>query len=229
MAIFDKVRDFLPFGERNVGYGVVDPVPRSRAPKPKIKISPRIIALLVGLVIVAVLVMVCTNMLNSMRQKPITLAEQLVARCSNSLTVIDEYTDELRSSSMRTLAASLRDTLSGTSTEVTNYLTENHGYDLRAAEDTEIWANEVGLSEAITTDFENARLNGILDRTFAREAVLLIAEIISIESEIMARSDNEALTTILQNSTSSLQNLSNGFEEQQVGALPSLTGRLAIV
>ena len=217
----DKIRDLLPTVGNNTGYGVVDPVVKKPA-KPKIKISPRIIALLAGLVIVAILVMVCTSMLESMRQKPILLSEQLVARLTNSVAVIDEYSGDLYASSARTLAASLRDSLVGTSTELTTYLSENYGYKLDTAKKSETWLAETTYTETLTADFENARLNGILDRTFAREAVLLIAEVLSIESEIMARTESEQLTTILQNSTASLENLSNGFEELQVSVAPNL-------
>ena len=217
----DKIRDFLP-SNQNVGYGVVDPVSAPARPKIKIKISPRIIAALIGAVVLAILIMVCTSMLTAMQQKPITLTEQLVAKMSNSVTTIDEYSDRLYASSMRSLTASLRDSLSGTATELTTFLTENYDYDLNKAGKTEVWLAETEQAEAIGADFENARLNGILDRTFAREAVLLIAEILSVESEIMARTSNENLTMILQNSTSSLENLANGFEEQQVATQPTL-------
>lgn len=216
MALLDTIRDFLPSQQNRVGYGVVNPGPKKKTTGPKKPLlSPIFIRVMAGIVILLVLFLICVSLLSSMRQKPITLSEQLVAKITQTITVMDTYNEELHSTATRSLAATLRESLNGTNSALITYLTDNHGYDEKSAEDSEIWATETTAAEELTSELEAARLNGILDRTYAREMILFISEVEGIESEVMERSSNEELDSILSNSMTSLETISNGLSELQ--------------
>lgn len=221
MSLLDSARNLTPFRD-DVGYGVVNPGGKRSNPGKKVndflgsKLFRRIMIGLVIFAVVLILAVVCIGMLREMERKPITLSEQLVAKMTTTIEVLDEYNDELHSTSARSLAASLRESFNATNAELTTFLTNNYGYDVGDAEDTEVWASELEAATALADELEAARLNGILDRTYAREMILLIAEVVGMESEIMERSSETDLDTIMENSTSSLENISNGLDELQV-------------
>lgn len=212
----DTIRDILPSTQKSMGYGVVDPVMKKKSTAPKRSplslISPFFIRLMAAIVIFLVLFLVCASLIRSMQQKPVTLSEQLVAKITTTIEVLDVYNSEIHSSMERTLAVSLRDSLNGTRASMVTYLTNNHNYDEDDAEDSEVWASELAIAEELSTELENARLNGILDSVYIREMTLVIYEIEGIESEIIERTSSTELDSTLENSISSLDNIISGFE-----------------
>lgn len=221
MALLENLNNLNPFNQQG-GYGVVNP--GGKAPKKHSNLKEALNSkvfkwILIGaalFIILLIVLLVCVAMLQDLRQKPITLSEQLVARFTTTIDVIDDYTDEMRSTAMRSHATTLRESINATNSSLVTYLETNYGYDQGSAEDSSAWAEEAEIAEVLRTELENARLNGILDRTYASEMMAFIGEVIGIESEIIERSDSAELDGILSNSTSSLENISNGLEELQV-------------
>ena len=117
------------------------------------------------------------------------------------------YTPSVKSSSLRSSAASLSTILaelkSTSNTHFTATGAKLEDYPLTTADSSLITATDAAL--------EKARLNGILDRTFASEIYYQIRYLIIIEDSTLAKSRDTTLNTFLTSSKSSLERLRDTF------------------
>ena len=141
---------------------------------------------------------------------------ELKLHLENTSELIKEYQNNVRSSNLRSISASLYGLLSNTEREVTTYLVEKYkfkdnknNYEKTVSKKILNAANSA--KEELNTELFSAKINGILDRIYAHkmayEISLIQAEMVAIDK---ASSDNN-LKEILGSPYESLGNLYDLF------------------
>ena len=161
-------------------------------------------------VVAFVMLMAVGALIGSLQGKTENLTKQLYLRTTNLSTVMQDYNKELKSSDLRTLGASLAGALTNATTQLTSYI---GGEDAEErAPDAKTVEEETAVLEELTASLTNARLNGILDRAYANLVGLQVSLIMSMISELEARTDDAELLEVLSTYRGNLEVLHQGFE-----------------
>ena len=136
----------------------------------------------------------------------------LKLRLDGTSEAITEYQENIKSSLLRSLSASLKGVFTNTSTGLNNYMAEKYGYEDGKEKEAVKEAADLARDELINELFE-AKINGLLDRVFAHKMTLEIYSIMSDEAGIANSSDDQNLKSVLSTSYDSLNNLYNGFND----------------
>lgn len=145
------------------------------------------------------------------------LSIALKLHLDNTSAVIKEYQKFVKSSSLRSSSASLDGALTFTSTKLNEYLVSKYQYNGKSIKkNIETEANTA--KDALASNLFEAKINGVLDRTFASKMAYEISMIAAEEVKIINTTKNEALKELLGSSRDSLENLYpsfNDFSESQ--------------
>ena len=123
--------------------------------------------------------------------------------------IIEEYTEDVKSSDLRAMGATLRGTLKSIIARNTNSLLSVYGTELSEYEES-YGAEEQTRINDIKNTFDTARISGMLDRVYLRELTLQIMVIYNYESEVNSRSENE---TIKSDTASDMENLNTVYNQ----------------
>ena len=159
----------------------------------------------------ALIVMMIFGSIMGSNKKPSLEVEcyTLNLHLSSDVELIDTYQPNVKSSKLRSLSASLKGIFSNTSSQLTNYMEQAFKIDEKKLAN---YAEEAELNkEALNEDLFAAKINGLLDRTYAHKMALEIYTIISDETGIIDTTKDDDLKSILKNSQTSLENLYNEF------------------
>ena len=137
----------------------------------------------------------------------------LKLRIDDTLEVISEYQNDVKSSVLRSSSASLSSVLSNTSRELTNYITENYGYKDGASEFKKISEQAKLQQDDLMAGLFDAKISGTLDRMYAHKMAFEISEIMAEESAIYNDAKDDTLKSLLSTSYSSLDNLYASFDD----------------
>lgn len=162
--------------------------------------------ILLGGIVATALLIGISVLINNSSNKSEDLVQQLYLRINNISRTVTDNTRLLKSSQLRSISVSLTGALANTSNQLTNYATthnEDGKKDPLAPRDAilEVEANSINT---LNTVLANAKLNGILDRTYAVQIHLQVSLLLSIASELASRTDDPELIQILQQFQSSL-------------------------
>lgn len=136
----------------------------------------------------------------------------LLTHINNTSAVINEYQTNIKSSSLRADSISLASVLSDTSGKLDNYV--NTKYKVKDKDLPKKMVNdENAAKEELSNELFEAKINGILDRTYAHKMIYEISLIISREEQILKNSKDNEIIEILTQSHSSLEVLYNKFNE----------------
>ena len=162
-----------------------------------------------GLIAVAVLALfiLIFGALSNSTGKEKSVFERLNLRLTNVNSSITTYNKSVKSSALRSSGVSLASILEATSLSLTPFYEK---YDLDAKKPSEkISAGETALLDSLNLELENGKLNGILDRTYAREISLLL----SLEVELYEKTKDEALKAALESSYTNLETIYPNFND----------------
>ena len=155
----------------------------------------------------AVILMAVAGSSSSSEPTAVSELSRLYYRSDALEKTLNTYTPSVKSSSLRSSAASISTILaelkSTSKTHFTSTGAKLEDYPLTTADSSLITATDSAL--------EKARLNGILDRTFASEIYYQIRFLIIIEDSTLAKSRDTTLNTFLTSSKSSLERLRDTF------------------
>ena len=129
----------------------------------------------------------------------------------NTLQMISDYQNKLKSSDLRSSTASLYSVLSNTDRSLEEYVTEKYSYKKGSKDYTEIQEEATTHFDEVENDLFEAKINGLLDRVFAHKMAYEISMITTKEEGIYNASSDETLGTILTTSYNSLNNLYDKF------------------
>lgn len=170
------------------------------------------VKIILGAVAALVLLALLGSLIAGTRVDESTKVLSLSARIANTESVIKAYQANIKSSDLRSNAASLASVLANTSRELTTYASEKYkskGKDAQKA----IEAKATTDKEELETELFSAKINGILDRIFAHKMAYEISVIATREEEIINSTGKAELKEILTTSYESLANLYDKFND----------------
>ena len=156
------------------------------------------------------LLMAVGALVGNLKGKTDSLLKQLYLRTTNMSTIMEDYNRDLKSSDLRSLAASLAGTLTNATNQLAGVMGTEDPED--AAPDAATTEEETAVLNELNTSLTNARLNGILDRAYANLVGLQVSLIMSMISELEARTDDAELLKVLSTYRGNLEVLHQGFE-----------------
>ena len=156
------------------------------------------------------LLMAVGALVGNLKGKTDSLLKQLYLRTTNMSTIMEDYNRDLKSSDLRSLAASLAGTLTNATNQLAGVMGAEDPED--AAPDAVTTEEETAVLNELNTSLTNARLNGILDRAYANLVGLQVSLIMSMISELEARTDDAELLKVLSTYRGNLEVLHQGFE-----------------
>lgn len=167
-------------------------------------LTPLMIKIIAVGVVLFVLLLVVGGMLGGLASKAADLAKQIDVRMTNLIALEDTYGKEVKSPKLRALGDTMNGVMTDTTQKLTALLNETEKFDV--SKPTGKFADEEAkTSEELGVAFENAWLNGQLDEVFVREMSYQVTVLLSMESEVLERTQNEELQGIMNKSTEDLQ------------------------
>jgi hypothetical protein len=160
-----------------------------------------------GLIVLVIILSVVATSISNSRRAP---AERLSVRIDTTQTIADEAQATLRSSQLRSLNSDLRLFFTNTKRDIGTPLaaigvTPQSINQLVASE-------EATRAEAISQRLEDARLNAIFDRTYAREMSFQLTTILTLLQEVYAGTSNQSVRDFTDATYENLEPLQAGFE-----------------
>lgn len=137
----------------------------------------------------------------------------LLAHINGVSEAIGTYQNNVKSSILRADSASLANILSATSGRLNSYVATNYDTEKKDSIPEEIIAEEAVAKEELMNELFEAKINGILDRTYAHKMSYEISLISSSEDQILKTAKDDELIEILTTSRSSLEVLYDNFNE----------------
>ncbi len=157
-------------------------------------------------VVLFFLMMAFGAMVGNLNTKSDDLAKQIYTRTVNLNSSLNTYNRDLKSSRLRAIGVSLSAILTNASNQLSNYLTAN-SKDKNIALDEKTTASEAAIIEELNTSLTNAKLNGVLDRYYDNQIGLQVSLLLSQTSELLARTKDAELITIVTNLHTSLETI----------------------
>lgn len=137
---------------------------------------------------------------------------RLKLHLDNTAEVIQEYQTNIKSSDLRSSSSSLNSILTGTSQQLTTYLTEKYAF--KESNIDEKIVEQANLEkDGLKSELFEAKINGILDRIYAHKMAYEISVLMSEESKLMDMTKNETLDNLLKTSYDSLNVLYEKFND----------------
>ena len=161
---------------------------------------------------IAVALLIIIMLFGSMLSGGVSMQDRCIGlklRLDQTNEVITGYQQYVKSSSLRSISASLKGIFTNTSTQLGNFMTATYG-----TETDESIMEEARLNaEALSNELFEAKINGLLDRTYAHKMTLEIYSVMSEEMGIINSTDEAALKELLTSSHDSLNNLYTQFND----------------
>lgn len=167
--------------------------------------------LLAFVVIISVLVGVIILTTNG-TTKTSTLTKQVYARSIYLNEALSQYNSKLKSSQLRAIGISLAGTLTNASSQIATYVASTSSDKNALALSTSAATEEADNINSLYLALDHARLNGLLDRTYAAQIQYQVSILIAMVSQLEARTEDAALLSILQTFDSSLTTIEQSFE-----------------
>lgn len=161
------------------------------------KLPVLIIKIAAGAILAFVALMIIGNLISSASGKTVDLTRQIYVRSTGLQSTLQTYNKQLKSSRLRSIGSALSGTLTGTTNQLSTYLKSNSSDKDPLTPKESTAAEEAELSNSLNTSLNNAKLNGILDRTYTNQIQLQVSLLMSLGSELLARSKDPALEKII--------------------------------
>lgn len=158
----------------------------------------QIIMIGAALVILVITLSVVMNAITSGKREPL---EHLSARLTATQTVVTNAQVNLKSSKLRSLNGNLKLYMTNTNRDIAAPL-------LTVGVDTKKLSKSIVAAEsttALSARLEDARLNAVFDRTYAREMTYQLGTLMTTMNEIYKSTSNAALKTVLETSYDNLK------------------------
>jgi hypothetical protein len=177
-----------------------------QAPK-KLRFSliQMIIIGVVGLAIIISAIVIFNFVANSGKNN----LEHLAARLQSTETIVGTAQSKIKSTSLRALNSNLKIYLTNTNRDIVDPLSKQSVSITKM--DKTIVSSEAGKD--VTDRLEDARLNAIYDRTYAREIAYRLETILALMHQINDTTSSTSLKSFLQDSITNLEPTQKSFED----------------
>jgi len=162
--------------------------------------------LLIGgaLVLLMIIAVGIINLTGAGKKEPY---ERLSARLSATATVVDDSQKSLKSSKLRSLNSNLRIYMTNTTRDVVTPLT-NVGIEPKKL-DKNVIASEA--TTALAGRLEDARLNGVFDRTYAREMAYQLGNLMTLMKQIYNSTNSTSMKEFTKSAYDNLESTQAAF------------------
>ena len=161
---------------------------------------------------ILVLILILGGLLSGGKGDEKSLNYKLFLHLDNTLAVVQTYQPEVKSSILRSSSASLQGVLSNTKGKLEGYLGEKYKFKAKDI-DKATTAAATKAKDELTKELFEAKINGVLDRTYAHRMAYEIDAIASEEAKIIKSASNDTLKGILTESYDSLTTLYEKFND----------------
>ena len=161
--------------------------------------------------VVALVIIIALSIISAAMPKPVTAESDLsriYLRSNTLLDTIKTYNSSVKSSELRAAGASLSAVLTDLSSSTSSTLETS--YDIKASDLSLPSVDAVALEKSATA-LSSAKLNGILDRSYASELSYQISYLILLEDSALSKSLDSTAADYLSTSRSSLITLQASF------------------
>jgi len=138
----------------------------------------------------------------------ITELGRLYTTAKEITNTINEYNGSVNSPSLRSTGSSFSTLLSEISAKSSTYLTDVFGITI---DSVLITASDQENINVLNSNLNKAKLNGLLDRTYASEMRYQIRLLVVLENSIYKKTSNSSIKEFLESSTTSLNHLEETF------------------
>ncbi|MBR3322164.1 hypothetical protein IKG05_00780 [Candidatus Saccharibacteria bacterium] len=203
------------------GQQYLNQISESNRPAPKAKGINGLLSskfFLVGAIGIALLIVIIIfgSILSSGKGDEKSLSYSLLLHLNNTTAIVQDYQPYIKSSNLRSYSASLQGILSNTSSQLTAYLEEKYNFNIKDISDS--LEEEATLAkDDLESDLFEAKINGVLDRTYAYKIAYEIALITTEETSLIKSTKDESLQNILSSSYESLTTLYDQFDNFSEG------------
>lgn len=169
---------------------------------------------LIGVGILAIIIIIVGIATSGHKTTERPLVEQIQLRSANLIKTIGTYNKKLKSSTLRSYGQSLSAVLNETDHELTTLMKSDYPAteDEDNADSKSLKTSEQNYINKVNETLETARLNAVLDRTYANQMALEISLLSSLESSLIAETSNDTLKSYLSTSINNLSALHNSFD-----------------
>lgn len=160
------------------------------------------------LVVSVIILSIVTTIIAGTRKAP---AEQLSARLTSTQKIAEDSQANLKSSQLRSLNSNLRLFFTNTQRDIATPLAT---FGVTAASvNKDTVAKETASAEATAQRLEDARLNAVYDRTYAREMAYQLSTILTLLQQAYNASGSESARTFLETTYDNLEPIQQGFAD----------------
>lgn len=159
-----------------------------------------------------IVILIIGAILGSSKGSEKDYATRLLLHTDNTKEIVKEFQPSVKSSELRGYGASLESLLEVASKDVRGYLEEKYSYKDKSASE-KIKKETDKAKEDLHDELFNAKINGVLDRTFAHKMAYEVAMIMTEENKVLNMTKNNTLKEALQKNRDSLKNLYNNFND----------------
>lgn len=160
----------------------------------------------IALVVLVIAVSIIVNVIINTQRHPL---EQLSARLNATATVVNGAQTKLKSTQLRSLNSNLKIYLTNTNRDIADPLL-SAGVNVTKLS-ASVTKDE--SSDALTARLEDARLNAVYDRTYAREMAYQLATIVTLMKQIDSSTSNQKLKNFLDSAYTNLVPTQKAFED----------------
>lgn len=169
------------------------------------KFGPKLLIIVAAiLVTLTIIVSVTVNVIVGAQRQPL---QQLAARLATTETIANDAQPNLKSSQLRSLNSNLKIYLTNTNRDIGPPLLSG-GVNAAKLPDS-VLKKESG--DAIRTTLEDARLNAVFDRTYAREMTYVLGNTLALMIQIRASNSSADLRTFLDSAITDLTLIHESF------------------
>lgn len=163
--------------------------------------------ILIGLIaaILIIILIIIVNVLSG-GSKPV---ERLAARLNATDAILNDATPKVQSSQLRTYNSNLKIYLTNTIRDIAPILTKQK-IDIKKLSTTV--TNSENTTETLAI-LENARLNVVYDRTYAREMSYKLSTVLTLMRQIFETTNDDSLKTFLENAYTNLEPTQKQFAD----------------
>lgn len=181
--------------------------PKTEKTNPIQQLRP--VHMIVGGALLIVLIMIIVGVVSAAMRGPLNNLERLAARLQTTATLAGDATEVLKSSELRTLNSNLKIFLTNTNRDITEPFA-SVGVNVKSVNKS-IAASESGIE--IAQRLEDARLNAVYDRTYAREMAYQLDTILALMKKSYDSIGKQSVKDVLETSYANLAPVQEAFAD----------------
>jgi len=174
---------------------------------PRFQLGPKLFLMIGGVLVLLVIILSITvNSIAAGQRRPL---ETLAARLQSTETVVKDAQVNLKSSQLRSLNSELKLFMANTNRDLADPL-KRAGVDITKLNATTVKSE---ATTELTDRLEDARLNAVYDRTYAREMAYKLDTIITLMEQIYDSTSSTSLKTFLETTYKNLEPTQKAFSD----------------